>query len=344
MLPLLGFIASLCSSPGQASTVHVEGALHASPVVLAGTLAPATLSVNGNPVSIRGETARALKLNGASVETHTDDVHSFHLTSDAGVLELSWTWDEGRSERIARLSYPAIDAMTVSPAEAKIRVNESTRSLSADGVEIPLSDGTGRIEINSISTWLAAEHSLELKDAEGGSRLYTLGMEGVKDDVLSDWDLGFGITGSASGTGKAYQVELRRAWPSRWSAAVAPTVAFLTEDPTPTGGTFTRNAYELKLRGGYDPFHSGLNWIDPRRLTLGLVFVPFVDYISETNSGFAPPSTTTFHAELGWFFRFEPFRWKDFGIVANMDIFAIRALRPFDFASISSGIELCKHW
>src|SRR5579885_2702080 len=190
MIPVLALALSLAWQNAWGSTVDAASSLHASPIVLTGTLRPATLSVNGRPLSIKSRGARALLINGKPVEAR-GDLGTFYESTEASRLELAWEWEEGAPpEPIATLAYPAILALRVSPSRAEIGVDERTRSLSTDGAELPLEGRSAWVPISTDGAWLAADHALELRAEDGGSRVYSLTLGDLRERVLSDWRVG----------------------------------------------------------------------------------------------------------------------------------------------------------
>jgi hypothetical protein len=314
-------------------------------VNVSGTLVPATLSVNGRPVSVTSRQARGLLVNGTPVETHGSDIGAFFQASEANLIDLKWDWPDSTPENIAVLRYPSIVSFTVSPDHAEIQVDEQTRALSIDGSEIPLENQKARIPISMDGPWLTSEHALDLRAQDGGSRVYSASLGALRDSVLSDWRLGAGLLSPASGGNMGYTLWFGHAWPSRVSLNTSFTVSFYTQGvPTPGGGTYSRNDYELRTRLGYDPFRSGTSIVDFRRLTLGIALTGLNSYASSSGPFQNNMSNDKLFVELGFAIRIEPFRWQDFGWATYFEPQPFRFLRPFDYAGISAGWELCKHW
>jgi hypothetical protein len=205
-----------------------------------------------------------------------------------------------------------------------IYLNDLTRKVRYDGKDLELSNPV-EIPISDTESWISEPHTLELTSDKNATLIYNLNFSSVKTKMLTQtsWNL---YTGDPpfSGNNRPAMVAVgarildEKNFSREIFAGGAKTTYDIGWGPGATNET-TQSGFILEARGGYNPFKTGFGDVNVKRVTAGL-FVSIINYQRESQfptggmDGYNDTKANTWYSQGGYFVRWEPLQYKDFGL------------------------------
>lgn len=324
------FIAAVFffSHVSLARTIDLSWAAQKKKTVVSGTLNPGSLSVNGQEVTQSQESFKDLLVNGTSAKiTEVSGLQTFYEVVEGDQMNLQWLTAGGEKKDILTVSYPSVKEMIFKDNLLILRFNELTRKVRYDGQEIQLSDPTV-IPVTDTETWVSEPHTLELSTDKNVSLIYNLDFKSIRTAMLThrSWIVYSGDPPfSANVRPPLYAAGARILDEKNFSREVVVGGAKTTYGlgPQPTASEATQQVVLVEFRYGYNPFKTNLGTIDVKRVSLGLqgalvyyeresTFPTYMDGYSETH-------IKTVFNQGGFFVRWEPLQYKDFGFLLHLN-------------------------
>lgn len=310
-------------------SIDLSWAAQKKKTVVSGTLNPASLSVNGQEVTQGPESYNDILINGSPAKINeVSGLKTFYEVVEGDQINLKWQMQGADTKDILTVSYPSVKEMIFKDNKLVLRFNELTKKIRYDGQEFEIQDPTV-IPITDTERWVTEPHTLELLADKNVSQIYNLDFKSIRTKMLthSSWNL---YTGDApfqandrpQMIGAGARVLDEKNFSREVMLAAAKTHYGL--GPQPYTNEVTQQAILLEFRMGYNPFKTNLGTIDYKRLTLGLQ-VGVVNYQRESPfstggmDGYDDTKVDTWFNQGGFFFRWEPLQYKDFGFIIHMN-------------------------
>jgi hypothetical protein len=318
-----------------AKTIDLSWAAERKKTVISGTLNPASLSVNGQEITQTPESYAGILINDNSATiTEVSGLKTFYEVIEGDQISLKWLLPNSFSKDIIKVSYPSIKEMKFSDNNFILYLNELTRKVRYDGKDFAIANPVV-IPVDNTEIWLSEPHTLELTSDKNATLIYNLNFGAVKDQMLTQtsWNLYAGdppFSGNKKPTmiGVGSRILNEKNFSRELFAGYAKT-------SYPTGGPgfsndVTQSSFLLDGRWGYNPFKTNFGDFNVKRVTLGLN-VSLINYQRESQfptggmDGYNELKVDTWYWQGGYFFRWEPLQYKDFGFLLQINFRVFRS-------------------
>ena len=313
----------------QAKVVDLFNSAKLKKTVVSGVLSPASVSVNGNEVfQSNNESYEALLINGT--EAKTTDVGgliTFYEVAEGDKIELKWLRKDGSTQNIISLAYPAVTDMKFEHDRLLISFNELTKSakFNTQVLNVP----QAQVPVSSVKQWFSEPHTLELTSTDKVSQIYNLDFSDYQKEMLTDvsWSFYFGdppFSGNQKplmiGAGARVSDETGI---SKEIAMVLGKVFWRSGDSF-SGSEVSQEAVQIKYRHAYSPFEFEPTGFSYKRWSFG-AFAEIVNYKRDSPyemsfDGYNQKFVDVWYLQGGFSFRFEPYRYKDYGVCLQFDV------------------------
>lgn len=328
MIPSIIAAVFLFSTSLAAKTFDLSWAAQKSKTIVSGTLNPASLSVNGQEVVQSSDFYAGLIINGEAAKINeVSGLKTFYEVVEGDRITLLWKFENGTTKDILTVSYPSIKEMYYQDNALVMRFNEQTRKVRYDGQEIDLKDPIV-IPIEDTEQWLNEPHSLELSADKNVSLIYNLDFKSIRSQMLNlrSWVLYSGEPPFSANVrpqmlGAGVRLLNENNFSRELMVAAAKTTYGMGSPPFTNEAT--QQAALIEFRYGYNPFKTNLGTLDYRRFTFGLQ-AALVNYTRESTfpsfmDGYNDTKVNTWFNQGGFFLRWEPLQYKDYGLLIHIN-------------------------
>lgn len=304
--------------------------------VISGVLNPASLSFNGKEIDQSQNSYQALLLNGKEVPIlDVSGLKSFYLEVNDAEIELKWKKSENETIPLLNLEYPTLQSLRLLKNKIEINLDSITKEVYFDSQKLLISGATAEYQIENINQWVGLVHTIELVSTKNTSQYYNLDPKQIKNEVLTfeSWEYVKGdppfwgnLHPSSFGLGYRIQYEDQRSLEYILSFAQANyEMPFFSDG---SKNAVTQEAFQSKIRYGYNPMETNLGDINYKRLTLG-VQSEIINYrrrstFSTWMDGLNSDKVDIWYLQGGFFFRWEPLQYWNCGIFFSLDIRVFR--------------------
>lgn len=323
------FTGLLCATTVHAKYIDLTDAAEKKKTIISGVLKPPSISVNGSEIPQKNANYSAVLINNNEVKT-TDvgGLKTFYEVVEGDQVLLQWKTNKNALVRILDFSYPAVTKMELQHTEFVMQFNDKTKKVKYDGEDIDVKDPT--IKVPATLSWIETPHTLELLSEENIGRIYNLDFSKYKEDLLTmtSWSLSRGdspLRGNnrPSILGVSSRVLNQKNYSHEVFAGVAKT-EYMMGAGTTWAENIEQRIFELKYKFGYNPFQTNSGDFNYRRVTIGLQG-SLINYRRHSNyelvwlDGYNNTSVDIWFNQGGYFVRFEPFQYKNFGFSLAFD-------------------------
>lgn len=322
-------ICSIYLALANAKYIDLTGAAETKKTIISGVLNPPSISVNGSEIMQTPGAYSAILVNGRELDlTDAGGLKTFYEVAEGDQVVLQWKTKKNKLVSILEFSYPAIKKMELLHTEFVIQVNDKTTKLKYDGEDLDIHNP--RIKVPSTIAWIETPHTLELFSEEKISRIYNLDFSKYKEDLLSmaSWSISMSDPPmQGNQRPQMFGVSSRTLNKNNYSHEVFAGVAkttYTVGDSTAWQDEVTQQIAEFKYKFGYNPFHTNSGDVNYRRLTLGL-HASLLNYHRTSNymtvwlDGYNDNKADTWFYQGGYFVRWEPVQYKNFGFFVSLD-------------------------
>lgn len=317
------------AAQAQAKYIDLTEAAEKKKTIVSGVLNPPSISVNGIEIKQKSATYSALLINGQEVTT-TDagGLKTFYAVIEGDQALLQWKTAKNTLVPILEISYPAVLKMELKHTEFVMQFNEQTKKAKYDGEEIDVKDP--KIKVPSTIEWIETPHTLELLSEQNVGRIYNLDFRKKKEDLLTQpsWTISLGDAqfqgnNRPSTLGVSSRILNQKNYSHELFAGVAHT-EYEIGAGQPWADKIEQRTIELKYKWGYNPFQTNSGDVNYRRVTLGL-HVSLINYHRNSNymnmwmDGYNDTSVDTWYHQGGYFVRWEPLQYGNFGFSLSID-------------------------
>ncbi|WP_409478684.1 hypothetical protein [Pseudobdellovibrio sp. HCB154] len=312
-----------------AKYIDLTDAAEKKKTIISGVLNPPSISINGSELPQKNANYSALVINNSEVKTtDTGGLQTFYEVVEGDQVLLQWKTNKNVLVPILDFSYPAVTKMELLHTEFVMQFNDKTKKAKYDGEDIDVKNPT--IKVPSTLNWIETPHTLELLSEENIGRIYNLDFSKYKDDLLTmtSWSLSLGdppLQGNnrPATLGVSSRVLNKKNYSHEVFAGVAHTEYVVGAD-TPWADNIEQRILEFKYKFGYNPFQTNSGDINYRRVTLGL-HASLINYHRKSTyatvwlDGYNETSADTWFNQGGYFVRWEPLQYKNFGFFISID-------------------------
>lgn len=323
------FTGLLCGSLAHAKYIDLTDAAEKKKTIISGVLNPPSISVNGSELPQKSAEYSALLINNDEVKTtDVSGLKTFYEVVEGDQVSLQWRTNKNALVPVLDFSYPAVTKMELMHTEFVMQFNDKTKKAKYDGEDVNVKNPT--IKVPSTLSWIETPHTLELLSEENIGRIYNLDFSKYKEDLLTmtSWSISRGdppLQGynRPSIIGVSSRVLNKKNYSHELFAGVAHT-EYVVGAGTPWAGTIEQRIFELKYKFGYNPFQTNSGDINYRRVTLGL-HASLINYHRTSNymtvwlDGYNDTKADTWFNQGGYFVRWEPLQYKNFGLFISLD-------------------------
>ena len=297
--------------------------------IISGVLNPGSVSYNGQEISNTKENFAALLINKIPVKINSvSGLQTFYVSTDETSLELEWQTKDGKHVPILKVQYPALTEFSTDGNRLHFKFNEYVNAAQLDSKEVNLQESS--VKIDNFKTWLGEVHALELMSKNNVGQIYNLNFSPIKSDLLTAKSLSVSLADSvfsANVKPTAVGASLRFLNENNFSWDIGIYLARIDYEMGFTGATnsVTQSTGQLKGRYGYNPFYTNFGGFSFKRLTFG-VQAEMINYNRKSEfpsniDGYSDKDTVSlWFLQGGYFFRWEPMQYKEWGIFLNFDI------------------------
>lgn len=300
--------------------------------VISGVLNPGSVSFNGQEIFYGKENYAALLINKVPVKINSvSGLQTFYVSTDETSLELEWETRDGKHVPILKVEYPALTDFSTDGNFLRFKFNEHVSSAQLDSKEVNLHESAVRID--NFKNWLGETHALELLSKKNVGQIYNLNFSSMRSDLLTAKSLSLSVGDSV------FSANIK-------PTAVGASIRFLTEDNFSweagiylakvdyvmgfgsSVNNVTQNAGEFKGRYGYNPFYTNPSGLSFKRVTLGAQS-EVINYrrksdFASTIDGRNTDTVDIWFLQGGFFIRYEPLQYKEWGVFLNFDFKVFR--------------------
>ncbi len=301
-------------------------------VIISGVLSPASLSFNGQEIEQSTQSYEGLILNNKEVEIQeTSGLKLFYVATAESTYDLKWKVSGDKTKDILRIDYPSVEEFFYKDNVIYLKFNSVTKSVLLDSENMEIKDSKLIYPIKNIKQWIADVHTLELFSSQKTSQIYNFDVKAYKNILLTrqSWifyrgDGPFYANNGSDSFGIGYRLQDEN---DRSREYILSYARATDKYPVFNGNenSMTQESLEFRYRYGINPFFTNKNEIDYKRLTLGgQADLVYYKYISTYPTGMGNMNPTTDETLIylmgGFFVRWEPIQYKNFGLVLGFDI------------------------
>lgn len=326
---LISFIGLFCAAYAQAKYIDLTDAAEKKKTIISGVLNPPSISVNGSEIPQKNANYTALFINNSEVKTtEVSGLQTFYEVVEGDQVLLQWKTKKNEFVNVLDFSYPAVTKMELQHTEFVMQFNDKTKKAKYDGEDIDVKNPA--IKVPTTLNWIETPHTLELLSEENIGRIYNLDFSKYKDDLLTmtSWSLSLGdppLQGNNRPTilGVSSRVLNKKNYSHEVFAGVART-EYVVGEGMPWADNIEQRILEFKYKLGYNPFQTNSGDINYRRVTLGL-HASLINYHRKSSyatvwlDGYNETSADTWFNQGGYFVRWEPLQYKNFGLFISID-------------------------
>lgn len=326
---LIFFISLFCAIFAQAKYIDLTTAAEKKKTVISGVLNPPSISVNGSEIPQKNTNYTALLINNNEVKT-TDvgGLKTFYEVVEGDEVSLQWKTKKNELVKILDFSYPAVTKMELQHTEFTMQFNDKTKKAKYDGEDVDAKNPS--IKVSATLNWIETPHTLELLSEENIGRIYNLDFSKYKEDLLTmtSWSISRSdppLQGNKRPAmlGVSSRVLNQKNYSHEIFAGAAKT-HYTVGEGNPWADEIMQQAVEIKYKFGYNPFQTNSGDINLRRVTLGL-HASLINYKRTSNymtmwmDGYNDTKVDTWFHQGGYFVRWEPLQYKNFGVFISLD-------------------------
>ncbi|AZZ35293.1 hypothetical protein CIK05_00230 [Bdellovibrio sp. qaytius] len=318
-----------CAMFAQAKYINLTDAAEKKKTIISGVLNPPSISVNGSEISQKQAKYSALLINNSEAKT-TDvgGLQTFYEVIEGDQVLLQWKTKKNQLVPILEFSYPAVTKMELMHTEFVMQFNDKTKKAKYDGDDIDVKDP--KIKVPATLSWIETPHTLEITSDENISRIYNLDFKKFKEDLLTmtSWSFSWGDPEfQGNNRPRMFGVSSRVLNEKNYSHEIfagAAKTKYTAGEGSPWANEIMQQAVEFKYKFGYNPYQTNSGDINIRRVTVGLQ-AALVNYQRtsgyQTNwmDGYNDKKVDTWYHQGGFFVRWEPLQYKNFGFFISFD-------------------------
>lgn len=326
---LIFLISALLTAFAEAKYIDLTNAAEKKKTIISGVLNPPSISVNGSEIPQKNTNYSALLINNVEVNmTEAGGLKTFYEVIEGDQVLLQWKTKKNTLVPILSFSYPAVDKMELLHTQFALQFNDKTKKAKYDGEDIDVKSPS--IKVPATLNWIETPHTLELFSEENISRIYNLDFSKYKEDLLTmtSWSFSWGdppLQGNKRPSiwGVSSRVLNQKNYSHEIFAGVAKT-NYKVGEGNPWEDEIMQQVAEFKYKFGYNPFQTNSGDINYRRVTVGL-HASLINYKRTSNyatlwmDGYNDTKVDTWFYQGGYFVRWEPIQYKNFGFFISLD-------------------------
>lgn len=328
LIPPITAAVFLFAASAAAKTIDLSWAAQKRSTIVSGTLNPSSLSINGQEITLSSESHTGLVINGEAAKVNdVSGLKTFYEVVEGDRITLQWSLENGSTKDILTVAYPSVKDMLYRDNTLVLRLNDLTRKVRYDGQELELKDPV-TIPIEDTEKWLSEPHTLELSADKNVSQIYNLDFNSIRKQMLNhrSWVLYSGEPPfSANVRPQMIGAGARLLNENNFSKELVVAGAKTTYGmgSAPFTNEATQQAILIEFRYGYNPFKTNFGTVDYKRVSFGLQ-AALVNYTRESTfpafmDGYNDTKVNTWFNQGGFFLRWEPVQYKDFGVLIHLN-------------------------
>lgn len=327
--PALGFtlFIGLTTATAYAEEIDLSPYVEKKQFILAGTINPPSISLNGQQLNAPNGAFKNLYVNSKLVPiTVTENLKSFYHSVESDSISLDWEKLNGEKTNFLNLQFPSLTRVTTNGYQLQWNFSESVTKAKLDAEDISLEKPVTPMQ--NIKKWVKNPHVLELSSPNNMSQIYQLDFSSYQRELFRRYSASYSLgepsfnafwESVSSGFSAAIHYEDDRYLDINYY--------YSEKDRTFDSGSTTRpinqKLYELKSRYGYQLFNSNWNDFDLFRLTFGfqgqISRYLRTSTITDSFDGYTSDKVDSSYAVVGAFSRWEPLQYKNFGVSVTID-------------------------